>query len=295
MYRGSFNFPVTKRDRRNVTHLGGFPWISVTPTPIIGKYCQLTNGVAKSGIAVFVDPAFIAESEDSKVSVNSSIRMTDKNALVSLMGSIDFAESVFNNTEPGTRRPTPIYITLVIPSTLDAKTLGGTSFGLALTLSLCGFQTPRDPVGNILVCATGFVSNIGNPYQGIKSLENVLIDGIDSAEEKIAGCMKAGIDIIVPYENVEQILHSRTGRNEKTGQVEPYGRNTVKISDLEMEVVKHCGVVALKYENSCKDVHYAFAPHLVIEAILVLETYYGCRSATVSLVGKEGIKVLGGV
>jgi hypothetical protein len=244
---------------------------------------------------VFVDPAFVAEKETSRMSENSSIGMTDKNALVSMMGSIDFVESVFNNSEIGTRRPTPIYITLVIPSSLDAKTLGGTSFGLALTLALCGFMTPRDPLGNILVCATGFVSNIGNPYRGMKSMEEVLIDGIDSAEEKIAGCMKAGIDIIVPYENVERMLRNRTGRNERTGQIEPYERNTVKVGQIEMQVVKMCGILALKFHNESNDIHYAFAPNLVIEAIRVLETYYGCRSATVSLLGKEEIKARDGV
>jgi len=294
MYQGSFNFPVTKKDRRGRTHLGGVPWVMVTPTPVLGRYCQLTNGIDNASIRVFVDPAFVADKGTSNLSEGSTIKMTDKNALVSAMGSIDFAESVFNDFEPGTRRPTQIYVTLVIPASLDASSLGGTSFGLALTLSLCGYDAPKDEAGNVIVCATGFVSNVGNPYRGNQSLLNVIIDGIDSVEEKIFGCMNAGIDIIIPRENLDQVM-KKAARNQKTGQIDPYNAWVVQLGSMVLQRVEFNGVAALRHTNSRGDIHFAFAPHLVIEAIQVLETYYGCRSRLVSYGGKVQTRAPSGV
>jgi hypothetical protein len=57
-----------------------------------------------------------------------------------------------------------------------------------------------------------------------------------------------------------------------------------------MQVVKAAGVAALKhltFVNQRQEIHYAFAPRFVHEAINVLETYYGCQSALLGRLGKE--------
>lgn len=224
MFSGKGRFPVTEKNEKGIPVLVGTPTVAVRNIPEMGmNYCKMMLASSRSPVILYLDPAFVRDRYNrGPASVDEVIKETDKNSVISVLQAFDFAESVFARELTGEPSPRklPVYITLCVPSELQVSTLCGTSLGLATTLAMLGFEMPRH------VCATGFVSNLGNFQTGVQSLHSVDVDKIDCAKEKVAGCMSAGVHILLPEKNYEEFTQPRFKHD-------PYNMQQLGVSDSE--------------------------------------------------------------
>lgn len=290
-----FNYPVTHVDHYGTVILAGAPGIAVTNTPLLPKYSEAKTGMY-TGRTVMLDPALTAGQPSTTQALASTIQYADKNALIGVLQAMDFVDAVFapdyirslEEDPTMSHRRVVEYVTLLIPSTLNAVRLAGTSLGLASVFVFLGYSTPRSDDGNVLLCSTGYISNIGNPYQGIAALTKMRISPIDSVIEKIYGCLTNGVNLIFPRENLNMIF------SEMKWQMNPYSKDgnpraykPVTIRGLVFNVRRIEGVgsgeiLALVHRSGNRE-YFAYAPDLVIDALHILEVKYECRSKLVDL------------
>lgn len=125
--------------------------------------------------------------------VGQTIRVDDRlfENTESLLSTVSSYQAVSLLTEDATPRR-PIFVSVIG----NFGSLSGASEGVALFIALCGIKMADN------FCATGYVSAIGSAG-GDNALDLAILP-IDCAAEKVTGCAKDKITIMLPAANVEQ-------------------------------------------------------------------------------------------
>jgi hypothetical protein len=196
MFVGLVKFPVTQDGEFVGAILARSEFIPSTGH----AYVLFPRSTDKSNLAFYIDAMLTQTVPNVTASNKTEFKRGDANSLLSVTSAFDFvAGHIVRPQVQSTRRTITVYATVDKNNFVGASTLQGASLGLAFVLAFMGFELRDVPI-----VFTGYVNSIGMPEMN-DPLKHVLVQPIDAAGEKVAGCMKANMFIFLPEDNRQEV------------------------------------------------------------------------------------------
>lgn len=120
----------------------------------------------------------------------------------------------------------PTYVSIPVHTEVD---INGTSLGHATLAALLGMDDSGAPIKFVM---TGYINTIGNPYQGMVAVDQLIVNGVDEVATKAQGVLSAGMHLVAPRENFEEVRQIMMKIGKPTGATSNETRHDVYSSSV---------------------------------------------------------------